>query len=57
LPPASSELALTGTFIWLVTVVRVAVSFVRAEPASRELVFAWIVLLVVPLVAFWGRGR
>jgi hypothetical protein len=35
-------------FVWLVTLARVAASFGRAEPLSRELVLAWVVLVLAP---------
>jgi hypothetical protein len=50
-------MAIAGAFIWLLTVARVAVGLVRAEAPGRELVFAWMVLLVVPLAAWRVRGR
>jgi hypothetical protein len=40
---------LVGTFLWLVTVLRVVAARLHPEPPSRELAFAWVVLLVVPL--------
>jgi hypothetical protein len=40
---------LVGTFLWLATVVRVLAARLHPEPPSRELAFAWVVLIVVPL--------
>jgi hypothetical protein len=50
-------MAAAGAFVWLATVVRVVVSLVRAERPSRELVFAWVVLLVLPALALRGLAR
>jgi len=41
-----------GAFIWVVTVLRVVLGHLRAERPDQELVFSWIVLLVIPLLGF-----
>ncbi len=57
-PPSTlSELMAVGAFIWIVTVLRVALGHWRAERPSQELVFSWLVLLVVSLLGFRGLVR
>jgi hypothetical protein len=42
-------MVMMGTFLWLVTVLRVVAARVHPEPPSRELAFAWVVLIVAPV--------
>jgi len=48
-----------GAFIWIVTVLRIVLGQLRAERPNQELVFSWLVLLVMPLLGLRDlvRGR
>jgi hypothetical protein len=51
---ASLELTVVALLAWAVTVVRVVVAVVRAEPAGRELDLAWLILFLAPVV-IWAE--
>jgi len=44
------DLAHVALFAWVVTLVRIAVGLAHAEPPGRELVFAWLILLLAPVL-------
>jgi hypothetical protein len=49
-PPLPRETWIVAAFVWLVTLARVLVSLIHDETLSREVVFAWLLLIVVPVV-------
>ena len=58
--PVFGDIAGIASFVWLATLVRIGAALLSAEPESRELDFAWLVLFLTP-VAIWrdiaGRRR
>jgi len=49
-PQAASGTAIGAAFVWLATVARIAAGLAHGEAASREMVFAAMVLLVAPVI-------
>jgi hypothetical protein len=52
LPSPPSDLMVPGAFMWIVTLLRVVLGHLRAEPPGQEHDIAWTVLLVMPVLAF-----
>ena len=48
--PVFGDIAGIASFVWVATLVRIGAALLSAEPASRELDFAWLVLLLAPVV-------
>jgi hypothetical protein len=48
--PVSPEVPIAAGFLLLVTSIRLAASILRAEPASAELTFSWLVLIAAVIM-------
>lgn len=63
-PPSQAnrplDLVVVAAFAWVVTLLRLGLGAAHAEPPSRELAFAWLVLFLAPVVfgnELWPPSR
>ena len=58
-PEAPLDVAGMAAFLWILTLERVAMGVAHAEPPSRELALAWLVLVALPVAlgAMLARDR
>jgi|HubBroStandDraft_6_1064221.scaffolds.fasta_scaffold2013005_1 hypothetical protein len=56
-PEAPFDMAGMAVFVWVVTLARVVLGAVHAEPPDRELAVAWLVLISLPILLGRARAR